>query len=299
MSTAIATPEQLAAIGRPKIAVYNPGDEDHHVNVLGRAYDAPANGTFVVEIIRQHPRGKNDSGKVVTFLDRLEDAPGGGADKQVEHILSRYADKGFVALLGDGRDEDRKVEARELYIAWRIDYATTLEATWIQFVTAFLAANPGAAPPRQRRAIREQLAWLEKHRRGLMGRKEFICRVCSQEYDAQPDLETHVTLAHPGLAGTDAVLHVPAEVRVPVVVPPAPSEDVGVPGKVEDTDDERGAVGAVLLGEAKKLKLKLTTKELMGLIEDDAKVVNAVIRKVAEAKAAAVAKSGSKVPQTA
>lgn len=129
--------------------------------------------------------------------------------------------------------------------------------------------------------MREELLFLQKYRSGRLDRKEFICAVCSMEFDnveGADGYEEHRRTAHPGLASDVSAVRNPA---------PAPApEAIGVPGAPGDPGDNRGLVGAELLKEAKALKVELLKAELIGLLEDDQKVIDHVIQKLAEAKAA-------------
>lgn len=265
MSSAVlaAAAAKIAERHAPKVPVYNGRHEPVTQQIGGRFWTIPAKGVAYIEDIKEHPFGKDSTGKTVRDWSTLRtimpafDVARALCDEECQ------GRRGVVMLSGDPElDGALKAEADRRAWAWQHEFCLGVEAAWISRVAAFTASNPGAVPPRQPRHVRIALAWLAQHG-GDEARAEFVCKVCASEYDDASAFNEHVQKRHPALA---------KEIMVAVDAPPEP-ESV-------DADFDP----AVFLAKARELKVALTKAELEGLIEGDQGAIDAVATKLAEAK---------------
>lgn len=289
--------DRLEQISRPKIAVFNPTDVDDNVMVAGHPYHFPPGGTVLVSDQHKHPWTKDTTGRWRADTSKREVSI--SAKDIALHIVSdiNRGPKGYVILFGDGQDEDRKQAATEKYITWRMDHALSVERAWVAQCAAYGAGNPGAIPPRPSKSVRAELVWLDKNRKGYVGRKRFICILDSLDWDDQGEATAHAQLSHPGLDAAKVVIDTAAALQPrpaeAIQAETSGSESAPAPrarggGPVVDsfgrTDDETLDT-AVLLDEAEGLGVNLTRAELAGLLKQDQAVIGAVTSKLAGVKA--------------
>lgn len=290
MNSALSTPvgdlQRLEEISRPKITVYNPTDYDENdVRVGGHVYAFPARGTCVISDQWKHPWEKDTTGRLRANTSKRVVAI---AAKDIAlHIVDdgNRGRKGFAILLGDGHDEGRKHAAREKYLAWRMDYALSVERSWVAQCAAYGTANPGSVPPRPSKAVRAELAWLDENRKGLIGRRRFVCQLDSLDYEVEAEALDHARLAHPGLDAAKVVLDTVAHLKG------RPAEAIEAeqhgPETAAPPIDQQVLDVAVLVTTAEELGVQVTKAELTGLIKQDAATIELVTKRVATAQAKA------------
>lgn len=216
------TREQIQAMLAPKIRVYNPSDFRETPQIGGRYYTAEPTSEIEIKDHLEWQRIRTEDGRTVTALfdlknpqfynnrsyilndSRFPPKVAMGALQVADEMCSEqhYGPKGFIVLVGDGYDEERKKQAREKWLGWYSEYARGVEQSWIAKVSMYRAGNPGAVPPRQPKSIRAVLGWLDRYDRGLIDRQKWICGVCSTEFEIEAELSEHVSRRHPAMQNT-------------------------------------------------------------------------------------------------
>lgn len=204
----------------------------------------------------------------------------GSAVKIAEILLERYGDRGIAVTFGEEEDKGRIERAYQRWLGWKVGIARIKRNEWLLKMDRIMR-EPGAVPPPQPQDVRDALTFLEKYEKGLIGRKRFISKVDSEEFDTKaealaynkrrwPDVvakdpEGHVLDLHAGLDG---------QPKKDVVPPPEPK-----PPKTLDVDV------SYLLGEARKAGVELAADEIAAVMVRDPEVTGAVVKKVAVAMA--------------
>lgn len=292
----IRSSQQLMA-SRPLFQVYNPS----HYTETFEVYGHP---------MRFAPREVQDIPHKMRWMDTRDIHPNPMRVKtlwdrpQVIEVLSedmaiaicadnRMGPKGFIVLVGDGRDDERVALADQMYLARRVPEVRQIEQEWIAHVVAVHNASPGVIP-RQPPAVREAIDWLERYENGEFDRVS--------EEDAVVAEQDHARLLarHPELAAQvkaqakaaeisrrnarrpppEAQAEIPPDLRYQredddEVQAPEPQEDEA-PGEVEIT-------GQHILLKAEELKLELGPKDYRGLALNDQATMQRIAGRIGRA----------------
>jgi len=174
---------------------------------------------------------------------------------------------GFCVLLDDGHDEQRKLNARQKAVDWTFRDSSERERQLTQKVAAWNLNSPGYPYPKFRPHEIRAMQWLERYHKG--------------EFNAYISGNSDEDRAFQAAAADLFAKRNPA---VPVVEKPAlasltPEGHDVAPADLSAEPGEQ-AVGAVLLKEARKRKIKLSAAELEGLIDESEVIIARVARKV-------------------
>lgn len=257
MSTAVAVPstgasaQELRRTSSREIGVYNPTDYTITYEMYGDPYRFPPQ-SFTPIKDKMRWQTTLDINRMAAEVKTLWDRPR-IIECDAYQIVSAICEneqlgvKGVCPQLGDGHDEERQLEGRRKWIAWRLVDAQARERAYVGYISMLPA---GVGLPRMKPDVKEALSWLKRYEAG-----EFEFEVDDAAAQAEAEL---LFDRHP-------------ELRKAAKVPAAPAE----------TTDLEGAPGPKILARAKELKLKLSSRELEGLIEEDREVISAVLLKLA------------------
>jgi len=302
MSTAVGAETTKRAIGAPTIEeinrayggvvhVVSGSDFTETVEMAGHYFTFPPRGTCVINDIEDFPWSQSSDGKRRRIWERREVIE---TAKSLAHRMcsdEHYGRKGFMVMLGDGRDEERKLEARRRWVSFYEDYCRQVESGWVTKITGFRVANPSGVPPRQPRSVQHCQAWLTKLEQGLVdlgdGRgapaafqAAAICGYCSAEFEDEVSAKEHVRLRHPAASDDADAVITPQTVEAKKRRPAAEKD--------EDT------AAAYIVRKAKALGVPLTSEELEGLVVEDKDVISAITARLARAVAGDKAEASEK-----
>jgi hypothetical protein len=303
MSTAVSAEQPQQPIGAASlndikrayggtIRVVSGSDFTETVDFSGQCYVFPPRGTCVINDIEDYPWAQTADGKRRRVWGQKEIIE---AAASVAYRLcsdEQYGRKGFMVLLGDGQDEERKLVARRRWVAFYEDYCRQQESLWVAKVTAFRAANPSGIPPRQPRAVKMCQDWLSKLDHGLVdlgdGRgaspaiqAPAICGYCSAEFPDEESAKRHVEARHPAAAAdTEAVI--------------TPRTIEATKRTADGKKDDGETAAAFVLKKAKALCVPVSADEMEALVLEDEAVISELTHRIAKAAAGAPAEASEK-----
>jgi hypothetical protein len=142
-----------------------------------------------------------------------------------QHAELKLRSRGIVVLTGDPeQDAPLKKEAKNAYVAWRLDRARRADLTYRQRSAAFFndPRNAGQVPPTKTPfEIAEQM-WLDEYMDGNVGGRKYVCKFrCGFEHDDVAIYTRHLRVAHrDSREGTSQVSDVPVELNAAPVAAP-------------------------------------------------------------------------------
>lgn len=315
----LGTLEEVRQIDEAAITLYNAGDIRQECQISGRFYVFEPRSVTPIHS-RKEPRWTRamtrDRTKPPVVLE-------GGTQKIIaDTILEALQDRGICRFLNDGLDDQRSGAAYARYIEWRCSRAREVQAHWLAVVDR-ATKSPGALPPRPKKAIMDEIAFLRDHADGATDRKPWISRIDGADFATRPELVTYLERNYPGQvqqSGVDPWIiqrdqvsgrvdlpeesfrserprAVPGQARPIPAQRPAVSDDLDPASLAAETPREVDMGDAdimdtrFLLAKARELKVKLTPGELEGLIDSDVMTIENVTAKLATAATEARSKA--------
>lgn len=184
----IPVPNREEGFGIP---VYWAGDHVHTERVDGIRYFFEPQA--VTTIYGSFKHQVDEKGKAL--LDReleIRSAP----DQVVKALISKAAVKGLMVVTGTVKDEAKKVEARRMYEAWRIDECNRIIAA--HETACAMAAERKAMIPRPTAAWRLAKHDLERLSNKTEDRKRFLVVKDGMDFDTMGQATAYVLRAYPG-----------------------------------------------------------------------------------------------------
>ncbi len=284
-------------------------DEEVSEEYGGIIYTIKPGEIFRLKDRKEHPRDPK-TGVFITTAPPVT-AEAGAAGDIVRALLmhDRMGRLGVYLVMGDGKDDQRRAAARQIWLKARSEVALAVQAHWMREVKA-AESVPGALPPTMPERVRKHVKWLRDHSQEvqLVGRKRYVVKIDSNDFDTYQDATSYVETVHGNLlleTGTKSEDHVidsqsgltskvKANVRAaaeaapefdpPAVETPIVDESNRPSPGVADTVRNMEA-GAALLKAATALGIELTRGEKQSLKAGDTNKFSAVRKQIEEAKA--------------
>jgi hypothetical protein len=267
---ALNSVEDIERLSRPVLRVWSPSLEHERCEVGGHHYEWEPESVCEVSDHYTYPMVETAQGVRPNYGVRNISMR---ASEIVKFIVSSDGRglKGFCVLMGDGRDEQRKAEARRKYIDWRVAHSKTVQALWLSQVQAAVEA-PGGIAPVQPKHVRRELEFLRQYESGALDRKAFVCKIDGFESDSYDDVARYVAQMYPGQ---------PVEPNIQSIgAGPAPAKPAApVAPKAKDSEE-----GVFLLERAGELKVELSVGDQKGLRFGDPDVITDVTARLVAAE---------------
>jgi hypothetical protein len=278
MSTIPTALEELRSKSSLSIKLQNCSDEVQECQTNGMFYRFEPGQVLEIEDQRRHQRGKKGTSEVLLFDAPLIVPETWDAARVAARILEKLEPRGVTAILDDGQDPIRVRQAKSTYLKYRVDRAKMVRQEWLAKVEK-VTQEPGAVPPPQPDNVRAEFIFLEKYERGTLTRKRYVSKIDSYETDDREELLSYHRAKYPNQVVKDPDTFV---IDTQAGLPETPTRKERAAHEVASSP----AISSLeeiqeLMERAGKYRVKLTVKEMSGLVAQDQDVVSAVIARVA------------------
>lgn len=207
-----------------KIPMFWPGDEDVVFKLNNHQYPFKANSVGYVGPQMKHQEDEQ-TGKLMFHKPHIPIPLVGAADQVATELKKMYEDQGLIILYNDGFDEQRKAQARESNVRFRMAEATRIVSSHQAACSAAMAA--GRAAPPATLAYRKALAFVNFHDQHLHSRHRYICQMDGADFKTLSEFRAYVASNYPAYAGDSKILFdsaphlqpVEGDTEVPEIVP--------------------------------------------------------------------------------
>lgn len=259
---------------REKIRVFSPKHLIDDVEAFGTYFRFEPFSVVEVGDIRQYPRDEKNrlilkkKPVIIAEARQVADFIVSSECRGAHHFIILRAPEGTPEC------ESEKQEATQQWIAVYLEQSEQEISGWERFVSEFRIARAGSPPPIMPKHIKRAYDFRASYAAGLIGRKEFICMICSADFDTIEDYNKHASIQHPG-AGSSGV-----GPMTPSAPPPAPMlapvKAIGAQGPSlaeEKRRKEAERKGAAILARANDIGLPLSVADKKGLQHGDKDVI--------------------------
>jgi hypothetical protein len=278
MSTVPTALEELRSKSSLTIRLQNCSDEKQECQTNGIFYTFEPGQVLEISDQRRHQRGKKGTSEILLFDAPMIVPETWDAARVAMRVLEKLEPRGVTAILDDGQDPIRVRQAKGTYLKYRVDRAKQTRQAWLAKVEK-VTQEPGAVPPPQPDDVRAEFLFLEKYERGTLDRKRWVSKIDSYETDIRDELLAYHRTKYPNqVVGKDDAFVIDTQAGLPET----PTR------KERATNEVASAPPVATLADVQELieragtyRVRLSAKELQGLVAQDQDTISAVIARVA------------------